>query len=237
MSISILNRGASGGMKPELTVIAPSGSTIDLLRNGIIIDTYTLGASETEHTFVVKVGTYTVRWMLGEKVQNKELMIDTVGQYSVEFDGKLWLYREGDECEDVTGGWVAQSWDGDWGYGFQTANALSELVAKYTTFHCVFTITEYTGDGRFNVSLGGTSISLVYGMDATAVPPVGIENSVEVAYTVYGSADRLSVFAGNNLNGSVGKVREKRDDCLYVYRSQMSGQYAIGVAVKSIWLE
>ena len=105
MSISILNRGASGGLKPELTVTAPSGSTVDLLQNGIIIATYTLGVSETEHTFVVKVGTYTVRGTLGDKVQNKEAHIEIAGQYEVEINYKLWLYREGDECEDVTGGW------------------------------------------------------------------------------------------------------------------------------------
>ena len=81
MSISILNRGASGGLKPELTVAAPSGSTIDLLQNGIIVDTYTLGASETEHTFVVKVGTYTVRGTLGEQNRSVEVVIDAVGQY------------------------------------------------------------------------------------------------------------------------------------------------------------
>ncbi|MBO7294469.1 MAG: hypothetical protein J6U65_03540 [Bacteroidaceae bacterium] len=108
MSISILNRGASGGLKPELTVAAPSGSTIDILQNGIVVSTYTLGADETEHTFVVKVGTYTVRGTRGDKVQSKEMVIDTVGQYSVTIDYKLWLYREGDLCEDVTGGWACE---------------------------------------------------------------------------------------------------------------------------------
>ena len=104
MSISILNRGSSGGLKPELTVTAPSGSIIDLLQNEIIVATYTLGLSETEHIFTVKLGTYTVRGTL-DKVQNKEVVIDTVGQYAVEIDYKLWLYREGDECVDITGGW------------------------------------------------------------------------------------------------------------------------------------
>lgn len=83
MSISILNRGASGGLKPELTVTAPSGSTIDLLKNGIIVATYTLSASETEHTFVVKVGTYTVRGTLKGYTRTISVVIDTVGQYAV----------------------------------------------------------------------------------------------------------------------------------------------------------
>lgn len=83
MSISIFNRGASGGLKPELTVTAPSGSTIDLLQNGIIVDTYTFGVSETEHTFVVKLGTYTVRGTLGMEVKSIEALVDAVAQYSV----------------------------------------------------------------------------------------------------------------------------------------------------------
>lgn len=106
MSISILNRGASGGLKPELTVTAPAGSTIDLLQNGIITDTYTLGASETEHTFIVELGTYTVRGTLGTDAKSKDVLIDTVGQYDVKisyFNGML--YDNGNEYEIYTGGW------------------------------------------------------------------------------------------------------------------------------------
>ena len=84
MSISILNRGASGGLKPELTVTAPSGSTLYLLQNGIIVATYTLGVSETEHTFTVRVGTYTVRGMLGTHTKSFEVVIDTVGRFCTE---------------------------------------------------------------------------------------------------------------------------------------------------------
>lgn len=80
MSISILNRGASGGLKPELTVTAPAGSTIDLLQGGIVVDTYTLSASEMEHTFVVKIGTYAVR--VGTTEIGVE--IDRTAQYRVE---------------------------------------------------------------------------------------------------------------------------------------------------------
>lgn len=113
MSISILNRGASGGLKPELTVVAPSGSTIDLLQNSIIIDTYTLGASETEHTFIVKVGTYTVRGTLGGETKDVETVIDVVGRYEVFVPIKLYLYNRGDLCEEVTGGygmaWLSNS--------------------------------------------------------------------------------------------------------------------------------
>lgn len=83
MSISILNRGASGGLKPELTVTAPSGSTIDIMKGSIIIDTYTLGASETEHTFVLKIGDYIVCGTLGTNTKSVEVVIDAVAQYEL----------------------------------------------------------------------------------------------------------------------------------------------------------
>ena len=119
MSISILNRGASGGLKPELTVTAPSGSTIDLLRNGIIVATYTLGASETEHTFIVKVGTYMVRGMLGEKSNTAEVVIDTVGRYSIKIKYGFYLIENGQLNEDIT-----FSTDIAWtGYGTVTYNS------------------------------------------------------------------------------------------------------------------
>lgn len=106
MSCLVVNRGGAFiGLKPELTVAAPAGSTIDLLQNGIVVATYTLKASETEHTFAVKIGTYTVRGTLGSKTDSVDAVIDTVGQYAVKLEYVLWLYHEGDECEEVTGGW------------------------------------------------------------------------------------------------------------------------------------
>lgn len=108
MSISIMNRGASGGLKPELVVTAPSGSTIDLMQNGIIVSTYTLGSSATEHTFSVKVGTYTVRGILDNDEKSIDVIIDAVGRYTVhiEYEQNYTLvYYYGDEFTSLTGGW------------------------------------------------------------------------------------------------------------------------------------
>ena len=91
------------------------------MQNGIILDTYTLGEDETEHTFVVKVGTYTVQGILNTDGTSEEVVIDTIGQYSVELDYKLWLYREGDECEEVTGGWSINGYTHTWSSGVLTA--------------------------------------------------------------------------------------------------------------------
>lgn len=106
MSISILNRGASGGLKPELVVTAPSGSKIDILQNNAVVATYTLGSSETKHTFTVKVGTYTVRGTLDGMTKSEEVLIDTVGQYAVEIIYVEYLYNYGEQNYE----WSARAW-------------------------------------------------------------------------------------------------------------------------------
>ena len=69
------------GLRPQLIVKAPSGSQIDLLKNGIILNTYTLGTNETECSFIVDIGEYNVK--IGTK--EKYLTIDVIGQYFIEF--------------------------------------------------------------------------------------------------------------------------------------------------------
>jgi hypothetical protein len=129
MSISILNRGASGasgGLKPEIIVTAPVGSTIDLLQGGIVIDTYTLSTSETEHIFFVNKGAYTVRGMRDTTSKSVDVVVDEVAQYNVQIAYKLWLYHAGDECEEVTGGWAFT----DYGNGSLVKNS-DHMILTY----------------------------------------------------------------------------------------------------------
>ena len=105
MIINPISYGGSG-LLPEIIVTAAAGSTLDLLQNGVVLKTYTLGSTETQHTFVVKnVGEYTVKSTLGDNTYSSNVLIETVGQYPVTITGKLYLYNYGDECESVTGGW------------------------------------------------------------------------------------------------------------------------------------
>ena len=110
MSVLVLNRGgASGGLKPELTVKAPAGCKIDLLRDGLVLKTYTLSENETEHTFTVSLGAYVVRGSLDGDTKEIDVSIDIVGQYRVEIAfvcNYTMLYDYGDECVDVSGGWA-----------------------------------------------------------------------------------------------------------------------------------
>lgn len=108
MSISIINRGASGGLKPELIITAPSSTTLDLIRNGEVVESYTMLAVELKHTFKVKKGVYTVRGTLDDKFINEiSMVVSDVRQYDAEIvePNYTMLYDFGDECVDVTGGW------------------------------------------------------------------------------------------------------------------------------------
>ena len=96
-----------GGLKPEITVTTKAGALLNLhyKDSSIILQSYQLGESETQHTFVVNVSetAYVV-----EDVTNSasvEVLVDAVAQYSVEIEYVTWLYKDGDECEDTSGGW------------------------------------------------------------------------------------------------------------------------------------
>ena len=97
-----------GGLKPEIRVTAKAGALLNLhfKNSSIILQSYQLGASETTHTFVVNVSetAYVV-----EDVTNGasvEVLVDAVSVFEAEIQYTLWLYRDGDECEDITGGWT-----------------------------------------------------------------------------------------------------------------------------------
>ena len=128
MIINPINYG-SGGLMPEIIVTAVAGSTLDLLQNGVVLKTYTLASTETQHTFVVKnVGEYTVKSTLGDNTYSSNVLIETIGQYPVTITGKLYLYNYGDECESVTGGWNAKNSNGSF-----TKNSTSFVLANGNT--------------------------------------------------------------------------------------------------------
>lgn len=103
MVINPISKGGKG-LLPEIIVTAPSGSTLDLIQNEVILQTYTLSSSETQYTFTVKnIGTYTVRGTNGSDTASVDVVVDTIGQYNctIEYFNGLKLYWLGDECEDV----------------------------------------------------------------------------------------------------------------------------------------
>ena len=50
-------------------------------------------------------GIWTVTATNGTKTATQDVLVDVITEYEIEMGYKLYLYRDGDECEDVTGGW------------------------------------------------------------------------------------------------------------------------------------
>lgn len=63
-----------------------------------------------EITGIVDRGMWTVTATDGEDTATQDVLVDSAADFEIEMNiTKLWLYREGDECEDVTGGWIASA--------------------------------------------------------------------------------------------------------------------------------
>ena len=100
-----------GGLKPEIIVTAKAGALLNLhyKDSSIIPQSYQLGAEETQHTFVVDVSN--IAYVVEDAINGKsvEVLVDVVAQYSVDIPYTLYLYKDGDPCTDVTGGYVESS--------------------------------------------------------------------------------------------------------------------------------
>ena len=74
-----------GGLKPEITVTAKAGALLNLhyKDSSIILQSYQLGADETQHTFVASVSetAYVVEDVTNGK--SVEVLVDAVAQYDI----------------------------------------------------------------------------------------------------------------------------------------------------------
>ena len=116
-----------GGLKPEITVTAKAGALLNLhyKDSSIILQSYQLGAEETQHTFTVNVSetAYVVEDVTNS--ESVEVLVDAVAMYNVEIEYKLYLYRDGEEFEEVTGGWV----------GVKDSDAKGTITKKETVLY------------------------------------------------------------------------------------------------------
>lgn len=140
MIINPISKGGKG-LLPEIIVTAPSGSTLDLMQGSVVLQTYTLSSTETQHTFTVKnTGTYTVRGTSGSDTASVEVVVDVIGRYecTIAYSSILYLYNLGDECEDVTGGW-----------NFYKYSTYSKVTYEKQS-DCIYACTTGTANGDSN---------------------------------------------------------------------------------------
>lgn len=105
MILNPIIQSSSGGLKPQIIVTAPTGSTVTCTTPGGIV----LTAIEISGTWTFAnlpgLGTYTINASLGTESKVKSIVIDRIAVFQVSIAYKLYLYNRGDECTDVTGGW------------------------------------------------------------------------------------------------------------------------------------
>lgn len=110
MSISVLNRGGiSGGLTAVIAVKGLSEADSVTAGKDGVIKNGVWNASENRHEIsgIKDLGTWTVTATDGTKTKTQDVLLEVIGLYEIEMDYRLWLYREGDECEEITGGWNA----------------------------------------------------------------------------------------------------------------------------------
>ena len=127
-----------GGLKPEIRVIAKAGSLLNLhfKDSSIILKTYQLGSDETTHTFVVSASETAYVVDDATNGASVEVLVDAVAQYNAEIKYGLLLYRDGDECEDITGGWSSGYSYNNWTVTSATKSSDGITIATPTTGFC-----------------------------------------------------------------------------------------------------
>ena len=118
----------AGGETASIIVTAPTGSTVTCTTPGGIVLTATEVSGTWTFTKLKVYGTYTVTATNGTKTATQDVLVDSATQYDIELEYKLWLYKDGDECENITGGWVGTDGgyyaSGNYTSGVKTANSL-----------------------------------------------------------------------------------------------------------------
>ena len=71
---------------------------------------------QTIDGFLIKpirdLGTWTVTATDGTNTTTQDVLVDVITEYEIEMSYKLWLYKDGDECEGITGSWIDGGYNG-----------------------------------------------------------------------------------------------------------------------------
>ncbi len=162
--------GGGGGKNISSIVITglSSTDTVTCTKDG---KSYTATWDSTAQHWEIgglPLGTFTITATNGTKTTTETVLIDIAGVYEIEMSFKLWLYRDGDQCEEVTGGWEIKQ------YG--TSNG--SLTLNDTSMKLY----------------GGTSQSTPIGLKNTSLINIGDYSKicVDIDYSTSGSTDNFT---------------------------------------------
>lgn len=85
---------------------------------------------------IIDYGTWTVTATNGTDTVTQDVLVEEAAEYGIEMEYKLWLYREGDECEEVTGGWAKK---------YQTSGSSGTATKNATSMYCKGATTQSAG--------------------------------------------------------------------------------------------
>lgn len=136
----VFNMVGGGGKNISSIIITglESTDTVTCTKDG---KSYTATWDSTaQHWEIVglPLGTFTITATNGTQTETATVLIDIAGVYEIEITYKFWLYREGDECEDLTGGFGVLSKD----YGTSDIKQTNNLYLK--TYYVVGSSIKYT---------------------------------------------------------------------------------------------
>ena len=96
-----------GGFFPSILVTGLSKSdTVTATKDGVtMLGVWNSTESRFDITKIKELGTWTVTATNGAKTITQDVLVDAAVEFEIEMSYTLWLYRAGDECVDVTGGW------------------------------------------------------------------------------------------------------------------------------------
>lgn len=107
--MELVSPGAGTGAFAAIGVTYPAGSTVTVTDGKI---TYTAPNTNGSALFIIP---YAATWIVtatdGTATKSQAVEITTEGQsVNVKLEYTVWLYKNGDQCVEVTGGWSAAGW-------------------------------------------------------------------------------------------------------------------------------
>lgn len=243
---NMVGGGGGGGKNISSIVITglSSTDTVTCTKDG---KSYTATWDETAQYWKIvglPLGTFTLTATNGTKTKTETVLIDIAGLYEIEMALKLWLYRYGDECKDITGGYdtVVQSQasltKGDDALVLSISNhGASAIIAK--TINKISILGFTTINFRYTAKSWGTYGNFTeYGF---AVDPNGnfssatkfSDESVHVDYgegTFY-DVNTVETFNVSSLGSGIVAARIKSGG------SDLENQFNITLTISEIWLE
>ena len=180
-------------------------------------------------------GTWTVTATNGTKTATQDVLVDVITEYEITMDYRFYLYNEGDECEDVTGGWSVTT--GITGY------ACTNSKIDFTPFaRLCIDVTKVFWASTENV-LDSICLTITFGDTSSAILNAKIgditkdQNGViQIDLPQDGGAKYLE-FVGIESNAGWQRIHRKESNHLFIAKNYNTFMYRAESNINRIWLE